>query len=381
MAGLYVHIPFCRSKCAYCDFFSMPVKCQGGDDTTRRYCDALLKEFDIRKGEIDGPFETVYIGGGTPSALDVGLLTYLFDGIRERITTPGKAIKEWTVEANPEDITPAFIDAMREAGVNRISIGIQSFDPAQLSAVERRHSAQHSFRALENLRDSGINYSADLIYGLPGQDLKSWCRQLETLLEFRPPHFSAYLLSYEPGTRLYVRREAGKVEEATEALAVEMYSMLTSIAADQGYDHYEISNFALKGKRAVHNSSYWNLTPYLGLGCSAHSFDGHNRRYNPSNLRKYLDTISRNQSYVELDEENDINRINDYIITSLRTSEGLSISQATQLFGKKLALQLQNNINSNINLLESYEFNNNVRYKIQEDKWLISDSILRELII
>lgn len=448
MAGLYVHIPFCKSKCAYCDFFSIPLDAVGKhglsgnvgmSDIYERYCEALIKEFDLRHNEISEPFTTIYIGGGTPTALDLPLLSSLLESLIGRVMhhnsslasspseeTAPQAIEEFTVEANPEDISLRMITALRHIGVNRISIGIQAFDNRQLDTIQRRHDATSSLHALEALRASGINYSADLIYGLPDEDADSWRVQLERLMEFRPPHFSAYLLSYEPGTRLYVKKGRGEVTEASEQDAEYMYRILTETARRYGYNHYEISNFALPGKEAVHNSSYWNLTPYLGLGCSAHSFDSINRRVNPLSLKRYIAAIERQISHYDLsrpvpstgtadinvrnnindpdiaviEEENDINRLNDYIITSLRTSKGLSLSLIKNRWGKEAAEAVANNIRPlaaagklidiSQNSHQSIGPDSNISHeniihdtylRIPESRWLTSDAILRELIL
>lgn len=382
MAGLYIHIPFCRSKCAYCDFFSMPVatmqkKYAGILDA---YCDAVIKEFDIRKNEISAPVKTIYIGGGTPTAIPVCMLTGFISRLADHIG-PSAEIEELTVEANPEDISMDTLDALKNVGVNRISIGIQSFDNNQLNAVERHHNAETSLQALDRLAASGINYSADLIYGLPGQSMESWRQQLDTLLGFNPPHFSAYMLSYEPGTRLYIRKEQGKVAEADEETAIMMYRHLISTAAERGYGHYEISNFSRPGHEAVHNSSYWNLTPYLGLGCSAHSFDGELRRINPTNIKRYLESIltKKTASFI-IENETLMNRVNDYIITSLRTSRGISLDFVKERWG----MNIFDSLRRNISVMENtgkLTLTSQGNYRIPEHYWLMSDAILRELIL
>lgn len=388
MAGLYIHIPFCRSKCAYCDFFSLPLDgtLRKTPDIMAQYCAALLDELELRQGEIDGPFNTIYIGGGTPTAIDKETLHTFIRRLLNKVskinsTHSDPAIREFTIEANPEDITPKSIETLRMAGVNRISIGIQSFDSAQLDSISRRHDAEVSRTALEHLRQSGINYSADLIYGLPGQSLESWEKQLRQLLEYMPPHFSAYLLSYEPGTRLYVRREKGIVTEADEETASRMYGRLIAIASEAGYEHYEISNFALPGRIAKHNSSYWNLTPYIGLGCSAHSFDGHTRRINPVNIKHYIASISaeKKATYIE-EKETTINKINDYIITSLRTSGGMSPQLIISKWGEGAIRNINDNIHSLIidGRLSRNHLGNLI---IPEKHWLLSDAILREIIL
>jgi oxygen-independent coproporphyrinogen-3 oxidase len=306
------------------------------------------------------------------------------------------AITEFTIEANPEDITAENLRQLRSVGVNRISIGVQSFDTAQLNRIKRFHDADTSIKALTVLRDSGINYSADLIYGLPGQSVESWQEQLKALLSFRPPHFSSYLLSYEPGTRLYAMKERGVVAEADEATAVEMYRILCREAAQMGYNHYEISNFALPGYEARHNSAYWDLSPYLGLGCSAHSFDGSQRRINPLHLQRYLQAINRGTDATEIDEE-----------TSLRTAKGLSLELIRDRWGSSYAREVAANLTPELRLghlaavsnQEPAEGSQSLQpqtaskplygqatagvsnYRIPEEFWLTADAIMREIIL
>lgn len=389
MAGLYIHIPFCRSKCAYCDFFSIPVNSVLKKDTDcfAKYIVAIQQEMAIRISEIKGPIDTIYVGGGTPTAIPLPLLSEFLSSIHRYVIRynkgyGGEDISEFTVEANPEDISRSLIDTLRNSGVNRISIGIQSFDTCQLNAIMRRHDSTSSRDALTILTESGINYSADLIYGLPGQSVDSWSYQLDSLLDFEPPHFSAYLLSYEPGTRLYARKERGLVTEADEQTACRMYDALMEAAAARGYNHYEISNFSKPGLEARHNSSYWNLTPYLGLGCSAHSFDGDIRRVNPSNLGAYMKALLKNTPETAFQEEPEttINKVNDYIITSLRTSYGLSSSLLKSKWGSETASMVEANLShlrATGHIVPTAKGND----RIPEKYWLTSDSILRDIIL
>jgi len=305
------------------------------------------------------------------------LLELLLYGISERISITD--LQEVTIEANPEDITPESIKFYKTLGVNRISIGVQSFNDDFLASIGRRHSAHSALRALETLAESGINYNADLIYGLPQQNAVQWKNDLNTMLQFAPPHLSAYLLSYEPGTRLYARLTKGELTEATEDDASEMYRILCECAHKSGYSHYEISNFAKPGKEAVHNSLYWNYTPYLGLGASAHSFDGHIRRINPCNTKQYMAAIRSGLTAYTIEDESNANRFNDYIITSLRTSAGYSPEYADSHFHPKLIVQFRQNCRAlPLNSLATLP-NGNIR--ISEPKWLQADAILRELIV
>lgn len=356
------------------------------------YCHAVENEFILRKAELIGPIETIYIGGGTPTVIPVKSLTRFLSGIKEAVEAHNANyrkqegaddyIKEFTVEANPEDISHGLLGRLQETGVNRISIGIQSFDDCQLKAVRRRHNSIASIEALTALRDSGINYSADLIYGLPGQSTGSWESQLNILMGFEPPHFSAYLLSFEPGTQLNFMKEKGSISETDDTTVNAMYKILTSTAGKHGYHHYEISNFSKPGQEAKHNSSYWDLTPYLGLGCGAHSFDGNIRRINPNNVAKYIASLTRDcpEPLAAIDAETRINKINDYIITSLRTSRGISTSFIREKWGEPAAsiiLQNLQRLSVNGQLITTEGHN----YRIPENKWLTSDSVLREIIL
>ena len=347
------------------------------------YAEAVMTEWSLRKGELYQPVKTIYMGGGTPSLMPTDHISRLIG----RIASDGvdiDAIEEFTIEANPEDITAETIDGWRRIGINRISIGIQSFDERELASVGRRHSGVASANALQCLAGSGINYSADLIYGLPGQSLADWERNLDMLLRFRPPHLSAYLLSYEPRTRLYAMLEKGAVTEADEQLATQMYELLCRKTRDAGYLHYEISNFALPGMEARHNSAYWDYTEYLGLGCSAHSFTRRERRANPANIRRYVDSMRRQTVCAELDEETEADRLNDYIITSLRTSRGFRRAVAERRFSPavmnkfdaELKYFLENNKQKG-----GLRMNDNGDISICENMWLMSDAIMRELIV
>ncbi len=305
MAGLYVHIPFCRKKCAYCDFYSGPLR----GFSPESYAEALEKELSARN--IADLYQTVYIGGGTPSTMPARLLRSFFK----------LAEGEKTVEVNPEDVSDLMAEQWLEAGANRVSMGIQSVVDGELRAVGRRHSAAQALEAFQTLRRAGFeNISVDLIYGLPGQTPASWRRSLEMVLALHPEHLSAYSLSYEPGTLLHTRLMTGRITETPEEQVVEMYSDLCNLSRRVGFEHYEISNFARPGYHSRHNSAYWDGTPYLGLGPGAHSFDGEIRSYNPPNFPDYM---AYPAGSFRIEEETATERYNDMIMTALRTARGL----------------------------------------------------------
>ena len=330
MAGLYIHIPYCQSKCIYCDFYSTPQV-----ETMELYVNSLLCEASLRASEIgnSSTFTTLYIGGGTPSVMPTNLLIALVTGLGEILDL--SHLEEFTIEVNPDDVACDYIKAMRQLGVNRVSMGVQSFNDNELRAINRRHTAQQAIDAVSAIKDADINnISVDLIYGLPGQSLDSWRHNVEQAIALGVQHISAYCLSYEPGTRLWVMREQGKLQEVSDDDCIAMHDMLVAMLKEAGFEHYEISNFALPGFRSRHNSSYWNYTPYLGLGAAAHSFDGTTRRYNPSNIKLYIKTLSSgntaySEEYLELWERHD-----EEVMLRLRTSDGLDTALFNHHYGE-----------------------------------------------
>ncbi len=321
MAGIYIHVPFCQSRCAYCDFYSTTES----EEWKSQYLSALQREMQTRKGELQGrPIDTLYIGGGTPSQLPAALLCRLFQAVTSLFTLKPDA--EVTVEANPDDVTPRWLSALRHTPVNRISMGVQTFDDGLLSLLRRRHTAAQTLQAVELCRGAGYtNLSLDLIYGLPGQSLEMWQQDLAQVAALAVPHLSAYALQYEPGTALHRMREEGRVQEADEELSLQMYHHLCREAARMGMEHYEISNFALPGKRSRHNSSYWRQEPYWGFGPGAHSYDGaRTRRWNEPQLKAYVDApgdVPHGTEVLTADEQYD-----ELVFTRLRTSDGLPLA-------------------------------------------------------
>ena len=266
--GLYIHIPFCKSKCLYCDFYS---RC-GGDNLLVDYTAALIKEMQTRKMELKQAVSSTYIGGGTPSLMPVNLLKQIVDAINENFTLSSDV--EFTIEVNPDDITDEYCEAISSLGINRVSMGVQSFVDNELKRIGRRHTAQDAERAFRILRKYFRNISIDLIFALPDQTLKSWNETIDKAIKLKPEHISAYALMYEEGTVLTKMRDIGKLKPTDDNIYADMYNMLASLMHEAGYGHYEISNFSLPGYESRHNSSYWQSQPYLGLGPAAHSYDG-----------------------------------------------------------------------------------------------------------
>lgn len=360
---VYIHVPFCRSKCAYCDFYSSPRL-----DLAEGYLRGVEAEW-LKLGG-DAVPETIYIGGGTPSSLDPSSLDQLIS-----IIPRPEPLREFTIEANPEDVTEEWVrHLVSETPVDRVSMGIQTFDDTILAFLGRRHDSAGAHRAYRNLRGGGIrNISCDLIYGLPGQTPEGWRKSLDTLLDMRPEHISAYLLSYEPRTRLGVMLSKGKVEEASDAMVEEMYAYLCEATRNAGYLHYEISNFALPGHEAVHNSGYWDGSEYLGLGPGAHSMAGGQRWSNPSDLTAYIRAGGTGLRVIE--EEDDTNRFNDLLITSLRTSRGLDPSLVPAQFVTRFRVDSSRLLASGDLIVTPAG-----HLAIPESRWLLSNPILLALI-
>lgn len=330
MSGIYIHIPFCQSRCIYCDFYSTLHL-----EKREAYVEQLVREMQERQFELpisSRAYHTLYIGGGTPSTLPPTLLRHL---LQETVRLyPLEAEAEVTVEANPDDITPEWITALRDTPVNRISMGCQTFDDGLLHFLHRRHSSLQTFKAVGMLQEAGYNnLSIDLIYGIPGQDKDTWRHDVEQALSLGVPHLSAYSLMYEEGTRLTQLRDKGEVEEVEESLSLWCYEHLCQELEKAGYEHYEISNFALPDFRSRHNSSYWQGLPYLGFGAGAHSYDGGRiRRWNEGDLLGYV----ANGPTFETEELTDDDLYNEYVMTRLRTREGIDLQMLEERFGPSL---------------------------------------------
>ena len=331
MAGVYIHIPFCKSFCSYCDFYSTT------DNSLKEdLVQALVCEAELRSAYLDGEkVETIYIGGGTPSLLEPAVTKSLLTAVRNNFTLVDDP--EITAEINPDDVSDGFFSSLRQAGVNRISVGVQSWNDKRLRYLGRRHDAAQSARALEAAFDEGfINVSADIIYGLPGMttaDLKS---DLEKTLSYPVTHLSAYHLTVEEGTKLGRLRKAGKLKETDEEISGAMFALLGKICRDHGFIHYEISNFAREGFISRHNSSYWRQVPYIGLGPSAHSFDRRSRQWNVSDVKKYIKSIRAGIIPCEREELSRVTVFNEYVMTSLRTMWGIDLLYVEEFFDKEM---------------------------------------------
>jgi oxygen-independent coproporphyrinogen III oxidase len=334
MPGIYLHIPFCKQACHYCNFhFSTSLRQKGA------MVEAILHELDIQKDYLQGaPLSSIYFGGGTPSLLDATELELIFSKIYQLHSVQADA--EITLEANPDDLSLEKLQALRNSPVNRLSIGIQSFAEEDLRFMNRAHNAQEARACIENALVLGFeNLTLDLIYGAPTTSHEQWARNLDTLFQYPIPHLSAYCLTVEPKTALdhFVRQ--GKAAPVEEEHANTQFLYLMEATQAQGYEHYEISNFAKPGRYARHNSSYWLGEPYLGIGPSAHSFNGQSRQWNVANNAKYLKILTEDDitelsdtGLFELEELSPATRYNEYVMTGLRTIWGCDLQKIAPAF-------------------------------------------------
>ncbi len=319
MAGIYIHIPFCRKRCHYCDFF------KSTDFSFKfRILAGLRKELEDRAFELASEeINTIYLGGGTPSVLLVDEHKDLLDSIRQNYQVAADA--EITMEANPDDLSQAILTAFRQIGYNRLSMGVQSFAEADLKLMNRRHGVMQAIQSVKWAKKAGFsNISIDLIYGLPNQNLEEWERNVRIAVELDVQHISAYNLTYHEGTVFYDRLKKGELKELPDELSLQQFELLIRILKEAGFEHYEISNFCKPGLYSQHNSSYWESKKYLGIGPSAHSFDRVRRRWNVSSIAWYLQGLENGESYSESEILTEQDRYNDYIITGLRTRWGVS---------------------------------------------------------
>lgn len=315
MAGIYIHIPFCRKKCSYCDFYFL-----ARIDLAKDFHNALLKEIK-NKSNIKTKIETIYFGGGTPSLIPSEYILEIIELIKSNYTLNPNA--EITLEANPEDVKSTKLISWKNAGVNRLSIGVQSLDDNILQKLRRNHSAKDALNAIELSQKYGFsNISGDLIYGLPGLDSENWTKSLITLLNSGITHLSSYHLILEMGTLMNKQIEKGILNLPTEDESINQFRILFELSEKMGFPWYEISNFAKPEMESKHNSSYWNGTTYIGFGPAAHSYNGQTRYWNRSDIKAY---ISNPIGIQETEILTPANNINDYFITHLRTRKGLNI--------------------------------------------------------
>lgn len=330
MKSLYIHIPFCQSRCIYCGFYSTTLLALRDS-----YVSALVSEMKMREPGSD--ISTIYLGGGTPSQLTTEQLHTILYNINNVYRVAQNA--EITIECNPDDITEEYAMAIRKMGFNRVSLGAQTFSDERLRTIRRRHNAQQVDNAIAIMRKAGFqNISIDLMYGFPGETLRQWQSDIRHAISLQPQHISAYSLMYEEGTPLHRMLTEGKIEETDEDLSLQMFETLVSQLTAAGYEHYEISNFALNTHqpsptspfRAIHNSAYWHDMPYIGLGAAAHSYDLRSRSWNIADVKEYIRIISTGKRPVEDSETIDADtHYNDIVTTAMRTREGIPLEMLT----------------------------------------------------
>lgn len=372
MSGLYIHIPFCASRCIYCAFYSTVKHGQRS-----AYIDSLIHEMQLRTDFLpqgnDATINTIYIGGGTPSQISRTDIDRLFNNIYK---VYGCKSSETTVEVNPDDVDANLVRCLVNNGVNRVSMGAQTFDDERLRWLHRRHSSRQVYEAVDCLRHGGIaRISVDLMYGFPNQTAEQWQYDIDEVIKLGVEHVSAYSLMYEEGTPLYRLLEKHEIKENDEELSLLMYNTLVEQLRSAGYEHYEVSNFALPGCRAQHNSSYWNDTPYIGLGAAAHSYNRSVRQWNVSDIDAYMETINEGRVPFEQERIDADTHYDDLVTTALRTSDGLDLTMLSAQHQDYLLKMAQPYL-----LAKRMERKGN-RIRICENSFMISDMIMSDLMI
>ncbi|MDR3350829.1 MAG: radical SAM family heme chaperone HemW [Prevotellaceae bacterium] len=370
---LYIHIPFCKQLCAYCDFhFSISL------ERKEQMVHALLREMEERKNYLPAPPypSTLYFGGGTPSALSPAELQTLTDKARRIFTPPD--FSEITVEINPDDSSPAYFAQLHKTGVTRLSIGVQSFRDELLKQLRRRHSAQQAIDCVKTAQDAGFkNISIDLMYGLPQQTPEAWRQDIAQALSLQTPHISAYHLSIEPKTLFGKQYAKGTLPLPDEETGAQQFLYLHHALEDAGYTHYEISNFARPGFRAEHNSGYWQGFPYLGIGPSAHSCNGQSRQWNIANNRRYMEALENRQPAFETETLTPGMRFNEYLLLSLRTAEGADLQYMAKTFGEPF---LQHCLQQAQRYLSTGDLvRDGNKLHIPPPRFLLADAVIRDL--
>lgn len=320
MSGIYIHIPFCRQSCIYCNFYF-----KTGKKQSDILFQALERELEIKLDKVSEDIETVYFGGGTPSFVEPFQIENLLNLIR--LKTGKNKFREITLEANPDDMSAENLKAWKAMGITRLSVGIQSFFDEHLRWMNRAHTAAEAELALANATKSGFELSLDLIFGIPGESNEQWIGNIEKACSFKIDHLSCYGLTLEENTPWKKLIERKKADLPDEAAASEQFKIAMKLLKVKGWVHYEISNYSLPGKEAIHNTSYWQGKPYIGIGPSAHSFDGIKRSWNVSDLHAYTESIARGEVPEESEILSPTNRHNEYLMTGLRTNRGISLNK------------------------------------------------------
>jgi oxygen-independent coproporphyrinogen III oxidase len=376
LAGIYIHVPFCKRRCYYCDFYSS-VKLE----LIHEYIEALRVEAVARvnylmSNDLAPVIETVYFGGGTPSLLDINDYKELMQNFAGIFKISLNA--EITVEINPDDAEKELLIGLKALGINRLSIGVQSFSDAALKFMNRRHNSIQAFRSIENAILAGFsNISIDLIYGLPGMSVKKWDETLKQAIKLPVNHLSAYHLTYEKGSKLYSFVSKGQISPISETISLRQFELLHDIMESSGFEHYEISNFAKENMYSIHNLNYWKGEKYLGLGPSAHSYDGTSRRWNISDIIKYCKAIKKGEVYWETEQLNKNSISNEYIMTRLRTKWGMDLNYFENEFGRNRFERLIMDVQPYFESGHCNQIKDNIM--ITHKGWIISDRIISDL--
>ena len=378
MAGLYVHVPFCTQRCSYCDFYT-----QTDSRLRTDYLRALRRELAERAAELDHePLDTIYFGGGTPSQLPIDALRAIFRTIRAHYDV--SSCREITLEANPDDLSADYLRQLHsQLPIRRISLGVQSFDDADLRRLRRRHDSQGAIRAVGRCLEAGFtDISIDLIYGLPDQTPEAWARNLDVAFRLGVSHLSAYHLTYEAGTPLHRQLLSGRIHAVSEDVSVRLYRLLIERAARAGWEHYEVSNFSLPGRFARHNSAYWTGARYIGVGPSAHSYDGRARSWNVASLPAYVAGILSGRPDREREVTDDDMHYNEYLMTRLRTMWGISLPHLRDTFGPRRLAHFLRHATPYIasgRLVRLHDPADTIR--LTEEAFFVSDGIISSLFV
>lgn len=336
MAGIYIHIPFCKQACSYCNFHFSTQHL-----LIPQLVKSIAKEMEIKKDYLAETIDTIYFGGGTPSILSINDVEFLLQELAKYFVVNAQA--EITLEANPDDITEDKLQAWKTIGINRLSLGIQSFVDEDLQLMNRSHNAVQAQQCIGLIKKYFSNYSIDLIYGSQLLSNKQWLQNIETALSFNPPHISCYALTIEEKTKLNYQVRKKILPPINNNKQAQQFNLLMKTLHSKGYNHYEISNYALPNFESKHNSSYWQGKYYLGLGPSAHSYNGNTRSWNIANNALYIKAIEQNDSFAETENLTVTQQLNEYIMIALRTAQGINMNKVEQQFGITIAKQLQQN--------------------------------------
>ncbi len=373
MANIYIHYPFCKKACHYCNFhFSTNLKNQSV------VLEGILKEIELRSSEMKSPIESIYFGGGSPSIIESNFIEKILNKIFKKYNV--KKDLEITLELNPDDFSRDYLTEIKVIGVNRISLGVQSFDQFDMKLLNRNHSSTQSIKALDCISKLYDNFSIDLIYGIPYSSIEKWKNNLKIALKYNPPHLSCYSLTLETNTALQYKVNSGEIKLLDEKLVKKQCNYLVEKLEKKGYRNYEFSSFAIPGHYAINNSNYWNGKPYIGIGPSAHSYNGKSiRSWNISNNIKYVKAIMDNKLPLKKERLNKNDLYNEFIMTGLRKEEGVSLNKVRSLFGIRYKEYLKKQLNKHVS-------NNNIVFngdliKISKKGRFLTDGLSSDLFL